>query len=431
MQVRLQAIDTTCGPSSDPASSSGQPGTAPQPTAASRALAFVNRALDRAKVTTANPQQPPLAQTSQPPDTAPDMTHPRDDSRVSGGSAQSAASVPGSGAQQRGSLAESPPHGSASMAEQQYHHSHAQPVDDSSSQGRQALPAVRLHSKDESSQGTGTTAEVHIRASQPSEEPVGRSQDLNRSGPEPQQEISLRDLASGGSASPPETAVGELGQSFATSHSIGVAEQAGNGVPLPTQISFNPQQQQQQKLRQQQSGNPFQAAANASSPSGDEILPSVHTGIALTSSRAQASPDNPSAPPADDPRPTTGDGNIPNRALNPAGVASSSQPGTEAVPIQQSGSVGLPEWQQEPGSRVQSDQAGYQEVANMPEPGQQARHGSPTPVAGSSSSMHTATSIAQLLADLPPAGMSLCAVTAMQAQLFCFFFLLIISCFHN
>lgn len=292
---------------------------------------------------------------------------------------------------------------------------HHQPVDNDAHQGRQLMSSDDLQSRVVSSKGAGPNAEASTEAFQPSEDPVGRGEGWEGAGPDPQQEISLRDMAVGGEDSPPEIAVGEAGHS--SSQSSGMAEQPDNEAPPPTQLLLNLQQEQGQQLqqlprqlRQQQSGNPFQAAANASSsPSthaGDIPLPSRPTRIALIPDRAQASPDNPPAvsAAADDLSQKAWDANTSDRSLGPGESAGNRQPGIMAVPQQQSGTVGAPEWLQEPRAQVQAQQGASEGGLHIPGAEGRGEHGgTPTPGADSSS-MQTAMSIAQLLADLPPAG---------------------------
>ena len=270
-----------------------------------------------------------------------------------------------------------------------------QPMDPAS-HDKQSMTADHLRSQDALSQRTELTAGAR-NESWPPEEALRRSQEFESSGPPPQQEISLRDLALGDSASQTE---------------------AGN-VATSDQLSCASQQEQQQPsghLRQQLSGNPFQAAAmvpaSADAPAGDGTRPSVPTRIATAPSGMQASPDNPFASPAtvDDARQLVGDRNNSRRDYG-SGSLPGNQPGRAAGPHQQSGTTtSVPDQHhQEPG--LQAEQAASEEATGLPGPSLPASPGNATPLPDSS--MHTATSIAQLLADLPPAGTRLYAA-AMQ-----------------
>lgn len=249
---------------------------------------------------------------------------------------------------------------------------------------RQAVTADDLHSQDVLSQRREPVDDARLDLSQPAEEAVRRGEGIESSEPVPQQEMSLRDLASTGSASQPASNddMGKFDQEPPTSKSTG---QAGSDK-TPSQLSFTPQQQQQhqptQQLRQQPSGNPFQAAAMAAdAPAGDE-LHGRFAGIPTAASTMLASPDNPFASPAAtvDARQTlVGGSTFSGRELGPD-TSSRSHSGAIAIPHQQSGTLSVPEQHQE----LSGDNA-------VPVP---------------CSSMHTATSIAELLADLPPAGMS-------------------------
>ena len=300
---------------------------------------------------------------------------------------------------------------SFSQGRQESAYPQQQPVGASLSQGRQAVVADDLHSEGVLSQRTEPTGDARLHTSQPAEEDVRRGEGFESSGPVPQQEMSLRDLASAGSASEPESNdVGRLDQQPITSRSIDMAEHVGNdGMPL--QLSFTPPQEQQQQqstqqLRQQPSGNPFQAAAmSANAPAGDEQLPGRFMGIPPAANTVPASPDNPFAPsaaPDDAGQPLVGNSTIPSRDLGP-GTSSCSHSGVVAIPRQQSGTLSVPEQHQESiGPQVQAEQAAGQAAAGSLESSLQGSHGNAVSVPGSS--MHTATSIAQLLADLPPAG---------------------------
>lgn len=278
-----------------------------------------------------------------------------------------------------------------------------------SSPGMQAVTADDLHSQDVLSPRREPTGDAGLDLSQPAEEDVRRGEGIESSGPVPvpQQEMSLRDLASPGSASQPASDdMGEFDQEPPISTSTGTAEQASSDG-TPSQLSFFPQQQQQQltqQLRPQPSGNPFQAAAMAAdAPAGVETFPGRFTGIPTAASTTPVSPDNPFASPAapDDARqPLVGDGTVPGRDVGP-GALSGSQSGVVAIPHQQSGTLSVS--QESTGLQVQAEQAAGPAVAGSLHLSRQGSHGNAVSVPRSS--MHTATSIAELLADLPPAGM--------------------------
>lgn len=286
-----------------------------------------------------------------------------------------------------------------------------------SSQGRQpgtadGLPLHNVDSHFVDSQNVHSpmsepTVDAGADSSQPSEDNARRSEEFASSGPVPQQEMSLRHLALAGGASEPDSAIGQLQQEPATSGFMSMAEQAGKaGAPSQLLLTSQNQKQQQQQparqLRQQLSGNPFQAAAMASdTPAGDGAFPSRSTGTAAANTM-QASPDNPFTSPseADDSRqPLSENGSIPD-------TLSGNHSGMVAPHHQKSGVLGVPEHhhQEATGPQMQSGQAaGEEEAAGFLDPSLQASYGSAMSMPNSS--MHTATSIAQLLAGLPPAGM--------------------------
>ena len=287
-----------------------------------------------------------------------------------------------------------------------------QQMSTSASQVWQAAAADDLHSEDVTSQRAEPTGDARLELSQPAEEDVRRGESSESPGAVPQQEISLRELVWAGSArEPASNQMGKLDEEPITSRSIGMAHNAGYDA-MAGQLSFTPPQEQQQQqppqqLRQQPSGNPFQAAATAAdAPAGDGNLPGRFTGIPAAASTAQASSDNPSASPAapDDVRqPLVWDSTIPGRDFAP-GTLSRRHSGVVAGPQQQSGTLRVPEQcQKSTGPQVQGDEAAGQAEAGSLGPSPQGSHGNAVSVPRSS--MHTATSIAQLLADLPPAGM--------------------------
>ena len=279
----------------------------------------------------------------------------------------------------------------------------------SASQVRQAAAADDLHSEDVPSQRAEPTGDARLELSQPAEEDVRRGESSESPGALPQQEISLRELVWAGSArEPASNQMGKLDQEPITSRSTGMAHHSGYDA-MSSQLSFTPPQEQQQQqptlqLRQQLSGNPFQAAADA--PAGDGNLPGRFTGVPTAASTAPASSDTPFVSPAapDDVRqPLVWDSTIPGRDPGPD-TLSRSHSGVVAGPQQQSGTLRVPEQCQEStGHKVQEDEAAGQAEAGSLGPSPQGSHGNAVSVPPSS--MHTATSIAQLLADLPPAGM--------------------------
>lgn len=281
----------------------------------------------------------------------------------------------------------------------------------SASQVRQAAAADDLHSEDMPSQRAEPTGDARLELSQPAEEDVRRGESSESPEAVPQQEISLRELVWAESArEPASNQMGKLDQEPITSRSTGIAHHAGYDA-MPSQLSFTPPQEQQQQqptlqLRQEPSGNPFLAAATAAdAPAGDGNLPGRFTGIPTAASTASASSDTPSASPAapDGARqPLVGDSTIPGKDPGP-GILSRSHSGVAAGP-QQSGTLRVPEQCQEStGLPMQEDEAAGQAEAGYLGPSPQGSHGNAVSVP--CSSMHTATSIAQLLADLPPAGM--------------------------
>ena len=304
---------------------------------------------------------------------------------------------------------------SQSMApRQEFAYPQEQPVGSSSSQVRQAATADDLHPEHVPSQRTQPTGDARLDLSQSAEEDISRAEGIESSGPVPQQEMSFRDLASAGSASEPASnGMDKLDPEPMPSRSSGMTEQAGSHG-ASSQLSFTPQPQQQQQqqptqqLRRQLSGNPFQAAAMAAdAPAGDGQTSGRFTGIPTAASTAPAAPDNPFASPAapDDARrgPLLGDSKIPGRGAG-LGAASRSQSGVVPIPHQQSGTLSVPEQHEESsGAEVQAERAAGQAVAGSLDPSLQGNCGTEVSMPGSS--MCTATSIAQLLADLPPAGM--------------------------
>ena len=301
---------------------------------------------------------------------------------------------------------------SPSMTAMQEH-----PRDASWSQGRQPgtaddPPSQNVDSQNVDSQNlhspkTELTAGAHSESSRPSEQDVRRFEASARSGLVPQEEMSLRDLALAEVASEPDSAEGKLGHEPATSGPMSKAGQAGK-AGTPSQLLFTSQQQQEQQqqqpprqLRQQLSGNPFQAAAMASdTPAGDEIFPSRSMG-ADAADTMPASTDNPFASPDE-----AGDARQPlNENASIPGNLSRNQSGMVAAPHQNSEILRVPEHRprEAAGPQVQAGQAaGEDEAAHVLDPSLPASHGSA--VSMPDGSMHTATSIAQLLADLPPAG---------------------------
>ena len=186
------------------------------------------------------------------------------------------------------------------------------------------------------------------------------------------------------------------------------------------QLLTNPGQEQQlvRQLRQQPSGNPFQAAAMASLASDasthDAGIPSSLLGTDRSLLGMQASPDNPfTARNADD-----GVGQLSETdasLLNHLGpdTFSSTQPETRTAAELVSGAADLTSHQFAPGEHMQADMASRLEQAGNPPASLQEAAGHMNVASKPDSSMHSAMSLAQMLADLPPAGMCFFLLTCL------------------
>lgn len=391
-------------------STSAPPATATAPpTAASRARAFVNRALASAKPSTNNPSRTPLDQPHFP-EAAADSTHslePRHDSRLSVASFQSEGPVQSSGNPQHQSLDLSSQSRTSMQGSGNVEHQSmlGQP------QSTEAWSAAQHQPTDQQS----TSMErVFMARGNPSEQ-LGQDAGLEQpwdSGTVPQEEVSLlRHLAPEDSFAQPVAAMNDPDMQHDVGESMVDLAGQGGDAAASEHLMTNPGQEQQpgRQLRPQPSGNPFQAAAMASSASDaatwDANIPSSLLGTDRSLHGMQASPDNPfTARNADD-----GARQLPvvdASLLTRSGIDTipSTQHGVRTAPELVPGATDVPSRQFASDQHLQADMASSPEPASHPGASVQEAADRLNSASQPDSSMHSAMSLAQMLADLPTAG---------------------------